>query len=117
LAALLLVLGPACGDDESLRTPGCNDSTTSSTEPDPTSDTVVVTATGTLCDGPRDVIVVREPTETETMGQQIQRNRYAVIGTVQPGPFDIRIPIGPVVRLRDGSELRPASEKFEVGFR
>lgn len=51
------------------------------------------------------------------MGQQVQRNRYAVIGTVQPRAFDTRITIGPVVQLRDGSELRPALDRFEVGFR
>lgn len=117
LVALLLVLGPACGDDGSAPSTDCREDSTTNTEPGPTSDTVAVTASGTLCDGPRDVIVVRQPSETETIGQQIQRDRYAVIGSVEPGEFDVRIPIGPVVRLRDGTELRPATDKFEVGFR
>jgi hypothetical protein len=108
----------ACGDSEHAPSAACNDSTTSTTEPGPSGDTVVVMASGTLCgDGPQEVVVVREPAETETIGQQIQRDRYAVIGSVEPGEFDIRITIGPVVRLRDGTELRPASDNFEVGFR
>ena len=107
-----------CGDGGSAPPAPCNDSTISRTESGATGGTVVVLVAGTLCgDTPRDVVVVRQPFETETIGQQIQRDRYAVIGSVEPGEFDIRITIGPVVRLRDGTELRPTSDKFEVGFR
>lgn len=98
----------ACGDGGSAPPAACNDSTTSTTEPGPTSDTVVVMAREKLCgDGLQEVVVVREPAETETIGQQIQRDRYAVIGSVEPGEFDVRITINPVVRLRDGTELPP----------
>lgn len=108
----------ACGDGGRTAPDDCDDSTTTITEPGPTSDTVFVTASGTLCgDTARDIIVVREPAETETLGQQVQRDRYAVIGSVGPGDFNIRIPIGPVLQLRDGTELRPASDKFELAFR
>ncbi|MEO8539458.1 MAG: hypothetical protein ABI577_06925 [bacterium] len=117
-AAAVGMTVPACGESEHAPSAACNDSTTSTTEPGPSSDTVVVTASGTICGGrPLEVLVIREPSETDTMGQQVQRDRYAIIGSVEPGKFDVRIPIGPVVQLRDGSELRPASDKFEVGFR
>lgn len=107
-AAAVGVTMTACGDDSSTRpTVACSDSTTTSTEPGPASATVVVAAAGTHCgDSPLEVVVIREPSEPGTMGQQIRRNRYAVIGTVQPGAFDIRIPIGSVVRPLDGTELR-----------
>ena len=108
----------ACGDGGTTAPARCSESTTSSTEAGATSDTVVVAASGTHCgDRPLEVVVIREPSETDTMGQQVQRDRYAVIGPVQPDGFEIRIPIGPVVQLRDGTELRPASDKFEIGFR
>ena len=108
----------ACGDGGPTAPADCNDSTTTSTERGPSSDTVVVTASGTLCgDTPRDIIVVRRPSETETVGQQVQRDRYSVIGSAEPGEFDIRITIGSVVQLRDGTELRPASDPFVVALR
>lgn len=95
----------------------CDGSTTWLTETGATTGTVVVIASGRLCgDSPQEVVVVRRPSETETIGQQIQRDRYAVIGSVEPGGFEIRIPIGPVVQLRDGTELRPASEPVRSGI-
>lgn len=108
----------ACGDGGRTAPDDCDDSTTTSTERGPSSDTVVVTASGTLCgDTPRELIVVRQPAETETLGQQVQRDRYALIGSVGPGTFDIRITIGPAVRLRDGTELRLATDAFQVELR
>lgn len=117
-AAAVAITAAACGGGASSPSPACNDSTTWLTETGATTGTVVVTASGTICgDDPQEVVVVRQPSETETIGQQIQRARYAVIGSVEPGEFDIRITIGPVVRLRDGTELRPASDPFQVAFR
>lgn len=117
-AAAVAMAVAACGDDGSTPPAVCSESRTNSTEAGLSSDTVVVTVSGTLCgDDPQEVIIVWQPAETDTVGQQIQQDRYAVIGSAQPGAFDIRIPIGPVVQLLDGTELRPASDRFEVGFR
>lgn len=117
-AAAVAITVAACGGGASAPSTACDDSTTWLTETAATTGIVVVTATGTICgDDPHDIVVVRQPSETETIGQQIQRDRYAVIGSVEPGEFDIRITIGPVVRLRDGTELRPASDAFQVAFR
>ena len=117
-AAVVGMTVAACGDGGPTAPADCNDSTTTSTERGPSSDTVVVTASGTLCgDTPRGLIVVRQPAETETLGQQVQRDRYALIGSVGPGTFDIRITIGPVVRLRDRTELPLATDTFQVELR
>lgn len=103
----------ACGDGGRTAPDDCDDSTTTSTERGPRPQRVVVTASGTLCgDTPRELVVVRQPAETETLGQQVQRDQYALIGSVGPGTFDIRITIGPAVRLRDGTELRLATDAF-----
>lgn len=52
----------ACGDGGSAPPAPCNDSTTSTTEPGLSSDTVVVSVAGTHCgDRPLEVVVIREP--------------------------------------------------------
>lgn len=120
LAAAALAV--ACADDDvqpPAPTPTCAGyEITTGTKPGATTDIVVVTATGTHCGGKAlEVVIIREPPAGETIGQQFRSNRFVVVATVDQESFDVSVPIGPVLRLLDGSELRPAQDKFEVGFR